>query len=638
MSAIFGLLALNEEPIDASTLQRFGASLAHRGRGEPTLWVSAAVGLGCCHFPTTPEAVGGTVPYVHAASGVVVTGDVRLDNRDELIARLGSPEANPKNPPDEWLLAEAYLRWGEACPEHLLGDFAFAAWDPRHRRLFAARDHFGIKPFYYVVDGHRFAFATEPRALLDVPGVSREIDYTSLAVTLAEIFDNSDRTVYRDIRSLRNAEAMTVTKDGPRIRRYYEPDPERRVSLSSDEAYAEALREILFRAVRRRLRSAGPVGCMLSGGLDSSAATCVAAQISAAQSLPKPEAFSLVYPDRPECDESRYIEAVVRRFDLPWHPVPVNDRRTLADITRLVDRLQTPHVPLGAFANGSVCQQAAACGMTVLLDGHGGDETVSLGFEHLRELFDDRRILALSYEYLRLAPTDPEMNGWRGLLRVLTNMGLAGRVKRRFVRIATRCRGRSPDPVPGVSWPFIDESLVREAGLEAKNAAMKAAQVEAREKKRWHHYVITHTAQQRGFENLHRLGGGGTLELRYPLWDKDLVEFCLALPGRQKLRHGFTRAVLRRAVRGIVPEEVTRRRDKTDFLPQATECLKKLGENNCKSLIGVHNPHGISILNLEWINATLVRFHEDQHVSSLEQQALWRSLALAAWLRMVKGA
>ena len=506
-------------------------------------------------------------------------------------------------------------------------------WDPRHGRLFAARDHFGIKPFYYVADDRRFAFATEPGALLALPGIEREIDLTTLAVSLAEIYDTSDRTVYRAVRSLRNAESLVVTRGETRVRRYYQPDPERRIVRRSDAEAAEAFRDHLFRAVRRRLRSSGPVGCMLSGGLDSSAVTCTAAQITASvPSAPRLEAFSLVYPDRPECDESRYIQAVVRRVGLPWTAVPVDDRRTLGDVRRLVAAQQGPNVPLGVFANGSVCRQAAAGGMRVLLDGHGGDETVSLGYEYLRELRDDGRIILLAYEYLRLAPADPVMNGWRGLLRVLTNMGLPGRIKRRFRRSATRWLGQRSAPSDCSPWPFLAEQLVRDAGLVERDAAMKAAQVDARARKRWHHYVVTQTGQERAFPTLRRLAGGAVIDLRYPLWDKDLVEFCFTLPGRQKIRHGFTRAMMRRALRGVVPTEILRRRDKTDFLPQATGCLRNLDKNACKSLLAAHNQRETPILDAGWDQLTLERFFDGKPVSSFEQQALWRSLAVAVWL------
>ena len=631
MSAIFGILQRDGEPIDEEILRRVGGTLAHHGEASPRVWTDASAGLGCCHFPATPEAVGEVVPYVHPASGVVVTADVRLDERDGLVAALGLSSSHV--PPDTTLLAEAYLKWGEACPERLLGDFAFAVWDPRHGRLCAARDHFGIKPFYYTADHRRLAFATEPRALLALPGVDREIDRTTLAVSLAEIYDTSDRTVYRAVRSLRNAETLVVTRGETRVRRYYQPDPERRIVPRSDAEAAEAFRDHLFRAVRRRLRSSGPVGCMLSGGLDSSAVTCAAAQITASTpSAPRLETFSLVYPDRPECDESRYIEAVVRRVGLPWTAVPVDARRTLDDVRRLADALQTPNVPFGVFANGSVCRQAAASGMRVLLDGHGGDETVSLGYEYLRELRDDGQIFRLAYEYLRLASADSGMNGWRGLLGVLTNMGIPGRVKRRFQWLVARWHGQNPASGGGSPWPFLAEGLVQEAGLAEREAAMKAAQVDARAHKRWHDYVVTQTGQERAFPTLRRLAGTPAVDLRYPLWDKDLVEFCLTLPGRQKFRHGFTRATMRRALRSIVPAEIINRRDKTDFLPQATSCLRNLDKNACKSSLAAHNPREIPILDAGWSRVILERFLDGQPVSSFEQQALWRSLAAATWL------
>ena len=211
-------------------------------------------------------------------------------------------------------------------------------------------------------------------------------------------------------------------------------------------------------------------------------------------------------------------------------------------------------------------------------------------------------------------------------------MGVAGRVKRRLRSMAARGRGRGQTASGGLPWSFLADALVRETGLAEREAAMKAAQVEARARRRWHHYVVTQTGQERVFPLLRRLAGTAAVELRYPMWDKDLGEFCLALPGRQKLRHGFTRAVMRRALDGIVPPEIIRRRDKTDFLPQATACLKNLDKNACKSLLAAHTPREIPVLDAGWIQVNLERFFDGQPVSSVEQQALWRSLAVAAWL------
>ena len=614
-------------------MRRFGGSLAHRGEGEPRAWVSAAAGLGCCHLPATPEAVGETVPYIHAASGVVVTADVRLDNREELIAVLGLSPGSGGMLADSALLAEAYLKWGEGCPGHLLGDFAFAVWDARNSCLFAASDHFGVRPLYYVADHRWFAFATEPRALLRLPGVSQEIDYVTVAGHLAEVFDDSNETAYKAVRRLRGADKVIVTRGVVQAGRYYQLDPERTVALRSDAEYAEAFREILFRAVHRRLRSCGPVGCMLSGGLDSSAVTCVAAEIARTQPAPRLEAFSLIYPDRPECDESHYIQAALRRSGLPWHPVPVDDRRSLDDVRRLAERLQEPNVPFGAFANGTICEQAAAAGMRVVLDGHGGDEIVSLGYQRLRELFDDRKVFQMSYEYLCLARSSPDMNGWRGLLRVLTNMGVAGRVKRRLLLTAAHWRGADPTPAGGVTWPFLDRQLVLEGKLAEREAASRVLDVDSRFRKRWHHRHVTQVAALGSFDRLARLAGTGVIELRYPMWDKDLVEFCLALPSRQKLRRGYTRIIMRTALAGVVPRKITHRREKTDFLPHATACLKNLEESACKSLIASDNTREIKTLSHEWLSATLNRFFKGQTVSSFDQQAIWRSLAFASWLQ-----
>ena len=630
MSAIFGILQFDDRPIETVPMARLGRSLAHRGEGEPRVWTHAQIGLGCCHFPATLEAVGEAVPFIHSASGVVVTMAGRLDDRDDLIATLGLGATPATVWTDSALLAEAYLRWGKECPAHLRGDFAFALWDPRRQQLFAARDHFGVKPFYYTADARRFAFASEPRALLGLPGVNQEINRETVVNYLAEITDNSDATSFRAVRRLREAERLTVTTRGMHIDRYYELDPTRKLPVCSDAKYEEEFRDILFRSVRRRLRSSGPVGCMVSGGLDSSAVAAVAAKIHVEQPISEVELYSLVYPEMLACDETRYIQAAVRLAGCRWHAVPVNARRSLRNVEALVELLQEPNVPLGTFANGTICATAAAKGIRVILDGHGGDETISLGYERLRELTDDSQLAVFSYEYLLLARAIPAMRGVRGLVEVLTNRGLTGRIKRRLQLIFSGLRG-DQRAAETPAWPYLA------AGhgdiLQIDQATTMKRQISARAQKRWHHYAVAHTAQSRAFETLERLASRTSVDLRYPLWDRDLVEFCLALPSHQKLRHGYTRAITRNALREILPQAIAQRRGKTNFLPQARACLLSLGKDACKELLIRDNAPITEFLRIEWANSTIDRFFAGQAVASSDLQTLWRSLSLATWLQ-----
>ncbi len=162
MSAVFGVVFLDGRPVPPALLERMAETLAHRGPDGAAIWTASGAsarsdgqpnaGLGFRRLITTPEAANEMSPLRDEAAALVLTADVRLDNRAELLAALQieiPPGADGLAPVgDGTLLLEAYKKWGEACPEHLLGDFAFAIWDERRRRLFAARDHFGAVGYF----------------------------------------------------------------------------------------------------------------------------------------------------------------------------------------------------------------------------------------------------------------------------------------------------------------------------------------------------------------------------------------------------------------------------------------------------------------------------------------------------------
>jgi asparagine synthase (glutamine-hydrolysing) len=194
---------------------------------------------------------------------------------------------------DSQLILAAYIKWGEDCPQHLLGDFIFVIWDGHKQQLFCARDHFGVKPFYYhYAAGKRFAFATEIKAVLGLPDVPRQLNEVRVAEHLLELNEDPTITLYEDILRLPAAHSMTVSRKGIQQQRYWSLDPTRELRLGSDEEYAQKFREIFTEAVRCRLRSAFPVGSTLSGGLDSSSIVCVARKLFREEAASETERIS----------------------------------------------------------------------------------------------------------------------------------------------------------------------------------------------------------------------------------------------------------------------------------------------------------------------------------------------------------
>ena len=379
-------------------------ALAHRGPDAEGVWTGGPVGLGHRMLRTTPESLNEELPLIGAGGDLVITADARIDNREELIAVFGWRGRPGAEVGDAELILKAYEKWGEHCPEHLLGDFAFAIWDGSKNVVFCARDHFGVKPFYYHLSGARLVFGSEIKALLSLDEVPRELNDERIGEYLVSIFDDASSTFYRGISRLPPSHSMTVGTDGANLRSYWAPDISHELPAASDDEYAEELREIFTEAVRCRLRSADPVGSFLSGGLDSSSVTCVARDIlsTGGGSL---ETFSAVYPDLPQCDERTYIDSVLAQNNVEPHFVIGDDLGPLTDLERVVSHQDEPFYAPNLFAHWGVLDAVARRGVRTVLDGFDGDTALSHGFGYLDELARSGHWLRLAEEARGLAKT-----------------------------------------------------------------------------------------------------------------------------------------------------------------------------------------------------------------------------------------
>ncbi|MBV1767746.1 MAG: hypothetical protein KUA29_05530, partial [Methanobacterium sp.] len=277
MSAITGIFYRKGKKVDPQLMERMNDKLSHRGVDGSHIWVEDNVGLGHQMLHTTPESLHEELPFIE--DDLVITADARIDNREELADELGIDEVETVS--DSYFILKAYDMWGEDCPDKLLGDFAFAIWDKKKEILFCARDHMGVKPFYYYVDEEMFVFGTEIKALFEVEGVPREKDEKRIALALmVDDFQERERTFYKEIKSFKAAHYMAMTKDSSKFKRYWKLNPDLEIRMDSDEEYMQEFLKICTEAVKCRLRSPDrKIGVMLSGGLDSSSVTRTAQKI-----------------------------------------------------------------------------------------------------------------------------------------------------------------------------------------------------------------------------------------------------------------------------------------------------------------------------------------------------------------------
>ncbi|MGB9881060.1 MAG: asparagine synthase (glutamine-hydrolyzing), partial [Anaerolineae bacterium] len=324
---------------------------------------------------TTP---GGHQPMLDQEGGLVIVHNGEIYNYIEIRAELERCGHRFRSNSDTEVLLAAYKEWGPDCLRHLNGMFAFAIWDERRQELFAARDRFGEKPFYYHHDPERafFIFASEIKALLGSGLISPKPNYKAIYRYLVHReIDVGSETVFEGIAALPPAHALSYSRAQGRLKiwRYWDLDPDAEIRLPHDAAYAERFLELLTDAVRLRLRSDVPVGSSLSGGLDSSTIVCLIAK-KLRGGIQK--TFSARFHDR-RYDEGSYIQRVIEWTNVEGHAVYPDPARLPEEIEALTWHQEQPFFSTSIYAQWNVMRLAKEIGVTVLLDGQGGDETLA---------------------------------------------------------------------------------------------------------------------------------------------------------------------------------------------------------------------------------------------------------------------
>jgi asparagine synthase (glutamine-hydrolysing) len=570
LSGIAGIYCFDGSPPEPAALEQMMESMAHRGLDGRAAWSRGPVGL--CHLKlcTTPESLQEHLPMTDATQKLVVTADARIDNRDELIKELAIAETHQLVTDGELILA-AYNKWGKDCPEKLVGDFAFAIWDERNRTLFCARDHFGVKPFYYYRSEGIFAFASEIRALLRLKAIPGRINEIRVADFLGRTELDSTSTFYQDLLQLPAAHGMLVSHQRSAMRRYWALDASRELRLKSDAEYDEAFREHFTRAVTDHARSAYPVGSLLSGGLDSSSIVAVAKKSVLENSGSPLYTFSGVFNHLTQCDERPFINAMVAQGGLNPQYV-ISDRiDPWADIDEALREQQEPFPGPFLFVRRAFCHLARDLKVRVLLDGSMGDAVLPQGLGHLTELIQRGRWWRFATQLLTLKKTvyrnfDVPLRSlfWERAIRPLVP-----------APVRTAWRGLHNLARPGANrvWAsIINPELASRVHLAERLHDLRADSARPPRTAREEHERFLASGLYHTFGTTGRAAAAFGLSSTHPFADRRLAEFCLSLPAEQLLGQGLGRLVLRRAMHEL-PEMVRMRRDKSNLQPLVMSML-----------------------------------------------------------------
>ena len=539
MSGIVGILRLDGAPADTALLQRMNDSLAFRGPDTRRIWTSGAVGFGHALLRTSCEAEHERQP-ASLDGKVWITADARVDARSVLIDELSATGRTiPPGSSDAELILHAYQVWGTACVERLIGDFSFAIWDATARRLLCARDHFGLKSFYYACTGNSLIFSNTLDCLRLHPGVSQELNDQAIADFL--LFDmNQDpaTTSFADIRRLPPAHILTCERGTISTRTYWTLPIASPLRYNRAGEYVEHFRELLDAAVADRMGS-GNVSVLMSGGLDSPTVAASAKRAAARRGgsvdlRAYTQGFERLIPD----EERRYAALVADALQIPIEFL-------VADDCKLYDRFDEPSGLSSEPANHPMANSErelmrhVSARSRIALTGIGADPGLAtLLSVHFRRLIKRKQL-------------------GRALADAARYLAAEGRFSRLYIR--TRWGNWfSSKKTYLPSYPvWLNEELDRKLDLSSRWKEMNnpAATNDSVRPEAWRQMASPFWANF--FEGYDASSTRVPLDVRHPFFDLRLVKFLIALPA---LPLSSDKELLRGAARGVLPNAVRLRR------------------------------------------------------------------------------
>jgi asparagine synthase (glutamine-hydrolysing) len=557
MSGIAGLLRFDGRPVNRGELTRAANSLHRYGPDRSDIMVRDTVALVHVLMSVTPEDRFDTQP-MQGRSGALMAADLRLDNRDDLLAKIGVAPQDAIAWADSRILLAAWEKLGDQIWALLRGPFAVAIWDPRRRSLTLARDHLGLNALMWYRSARFFAFASMPGGLFALNDVPRQLNEEKFADFLVLNHADHATTIYRDVFRVLPAHVLRVTADGSMQQsRFWSPADVQPIRLTSDQDYADGLRDHLETAVRRQLRSIHPVGCLLTGGLDSSSICALAAKalsrqnkrLAAFTGVPR-DGYQGQLPPGTYADETPYVEKIVGMLgnvDVEYVRDETND--DFAALERVFIALDGPvRNPSNLNWMLAILNHARMAGCRVLLGGLHGNCTMSWdGWAQTATHLKQGRLLTVLRQwrlYCRRTGYSGTTAFRKLILEPLMPMRLADRLDRR--RRSTR----------GAAWH--DHSPIN------KDFAQLMA-VEGRAGEVGHDFLYRALPDDR-MRRLTTVDYAGDwfaaekavtgVEVRDPSADIDLISFCLGIPAEQYLIEDIDRSLIRRAMWGLLPEAV----------------------------------------------------------------------------------
>jgi asparagine synthase (glutamine-hydrolysing) len=553
MCAISGIVNLDSRnPVDPVLIARMTDIMEHRGPDGRGTYVNGNAGLGHRRLSII-DLEGGAQPMFNEDESVVTVFNGEIYNYADLTADLVAHGHRFRTHSDTETIVHAYEEYGDQCLERFRGMFAIAIWDTRRKRLLLARDRLGIKPVYYYEGPGFFAFASEIKALLEIPGVRAEVDLDAMSSYISLRYVPGPRTMFRNIFKLQPGHLLTVDSQGTAIRKYWDIDFRSRET--SDKQVRQQFDDLLAESVRLRLVAEVPLGVFLSGGIDSSSILAVMSKLRRAQGI---NTYSVGYRDvsglEAASNEFEYARLAADTFGSAHHECRIGPEELRDILPKVVWHLDEPLADPTCIPLYYISRDAKEK-ITVVLSGEGADEVLG-GYS----IYDRMLRIENLYRYCgRFVP---------GLGKVLRPLLARERHRAALDSVLTPLQTRYRSVCRAFRPDLKQELLPWDQGRQS--AEYVASQFEASfrdvsnasalnqmlyvDTRIWLPDDLLLKADKMTMAN--------ALELRVPFLDHKMVEFAAGIPDSAKLRAGVGKRLLRESMKGTVPDTILNREKK----------------------------------------------------------------------------
>ena len=554
MCGIAGIIQINSSPYSKEHLKKMTDALAHRGPDGEGLWQNEGgnVLLGHRRLSIIDLSNAGNQP-MHYLSRYTIIHNGEIYNYIELKEDLQKKGYSFHSKTDTEVITAAYDCWQDECVDHFDGMFAFVIWDSTEKQLFAARDRFGEKPFFYHFDGKQLLFASEMKALW-AAGIERipnqKMLFNFITIGYTDNPAEPGETFFENIHKLPAASVLKydLKENKLILEKYWDIDPEEQQKKITDTEALEQFNHLLTTSIKRRLRSDVTIGTSLSGGLDSSSIVAMVASFGNSSLA----AFTAAFPGF-EKDETVFSKQVSDKFGLQQSITNITADEMMKDWEKLCYHQEEPFGSASIYAQYKVYELAKQHNVKVLLDGQGADETLA-GYHkyykwYWQELFRNRKLFRSKELKAAKEMNIPEKFGFKNVIAAYFPGFATVTLENQYLLKAIRHEDLTKDFVKLQS----KEAYYTTPDHFTLNGVL-------------HFNTCTH-----GLEELLRYADRNSMahgrEVRLPFLSHELVEFIFSLPANFKIRNGWTKWILRETMKAKLPETISWRRDKVGFEP-----------------------------------------------------------------------